>query len=183
MVRHAESPFVFGAERTRELSEEGKLAAKQVATHLLDKNIDVIVSSSYTRAIQTVQHLASHQGLTISEYDELRERPIKGLDYKLPSNEITEAIKQSFEDKEYCLPGGESTLQAQNRSIPIIKQLLQQYKGKHIVIGTHGNIMTIIMNYFNSQYGYDFWNSTSKPDIYELVFDQEELINVQRLWK
>jgi 2,3-bisphosphoglycerate-dependent phosphoglycerate mutase len=91
MIRHAESPFVFGAERTRELSVEGKLAAKKIKELLMDKDIDIIVSSSYTRAIQTVQDLASHKGLTITEYEELRERPIKGLDYKLPAHEISEA--------------------------------------------------------------------------------------------
>ncbi|MDM5155133.1 histidine phosphatase family protein [Bacillus sp. DX1.1] len=182
MVRHAKSPFKFGEEKTRRLSKEGEIDAKKVTELLIDKDIDVIVSSSYTRAVQTVQALAMHKGLTIKEYDELKEGPIKGLDYKLSEDEILEAIKLSFEDKNYCLSGGESTLQAQNRSIPIIKNLLKDYEGKNIVIGTHGNIMTIIMNYFDDRYGYDFWKSTSKPDIYKLEFKNESLIKVKRLW-
>jgi 2,3-bisphosphoglycerate-dependent phosphoglycerate mutase len=97
-------------------------------------------------------------------------------------NSFGKFVKLSFEDKEFCLLGGESTLQAQNRAIPIVKHLLHDYEGKNIVIGTHGNIMTIIMNYFDDRYGYSFWESTSKPDIYELVFDKEKLIDVKRLW-
>ncbi|WP_267917526.1 hypothetical protein [Lederbergia citrisecunda] len=42
--------------------------------------------------------------------------------------------------------------------------------------------MTIIMNYFNQQYGFDFWRSTTKPDIYRLVFSNELLLNVTRIW-
>lgn len=182
MVRHAESPYKFGEERTRGLSKKGEADAKKVTELLIDKDIDIIASSSYTRAVQTVQELAFKKELTIKEYEELKERPIKGLDYKLHEQEILGAIKLSFENKEYCLPGGESTLQAQNRAIPIIKQLLKDYKGKNIVIGTHGNIMTIIMNYFDDRYGYRFWKSTSKPDIYRLDFNNESLIEVKRLW-
>ncbi len=182
MVRHAKSPFIFGKERTRGLSNEGQINANKVTELLKDKQIDVIVSSPYTRAIQTVQGLATCKRLTIKKYEELRERPIKGLNYKVSEQEMLEAIKLSFEDKEYCLVEGESTLQAQNRSIPIVRQLLKEYEGRNIVIGTHGNIMTIIMNYFDGRYGYDFWESTSKPDIYRLVFNNENLIEVERLW-
>jgi 2,3-bisphosphoglycerate-dependent phosphoglycerate mutase len=56
MVRHAESPFVFGEERSRGLSDEGLEDAKRVADVLDDVNIDCVVSSTYTRAIQTVQY-------------------------------------------------------------------------------------------------------------------------------
>lgn len=71
----------------------------------------------------------------------------------------------------------------QNRSLPIIKSILNNYEGKTIIIGTHGNVMTIIMNYFNSEYGYDFWKSTTKPDIYKLTFSKIKLLEVQRIWK
>ncbi len=183
MVRHAESPFKFGEEKTRGLSKEGEMDAKKVTKILNNKKIDLIVSSTYTRAIQTVQELAVYKGLNVREYEELRERPIKGLDYKLSEEELTEAIRLSFENKEYCLQGGESTYMAQKRSIPIIMKLLKDYQEKNIVIGTHGNIMTIIMNYFENSYGYDFWKSTSKPDIYRLDFDNNCcLLEVERIW-
>ena len=58
-----------------------------------------------------------------------------------------------------------------------------QDNGQKIAIGTHGNIMTIILNYFDKNYGYDFWLQTSKPDIYKLEFDGIELLRVNRLWE
>jgi 2,3-bisphosphoglycerate-dependent phosphoglycerate mutase len=64
------------------------------------------------------------------------------------------------------MPEGETTRQAQERAIPIILKLLSDYEGKKIVIGTHGNIMTIILKYFDTNYGFEFWKQTSKPDIY-----------------
>ncbi|MUT64740.1 histidine phosphatase family protein [Paenibacillus sp. NEAU-GSW1] len=182
MVRHAESPFEFGQERTRGLSEEGFIAAKRVAQFFETIKIDHIASSSYTRAKQTVQYIAEQKSLDIFDYEGLIERPIKGLDYKASWDVLEEAIRRSFADKDFSLKGGESTRKAQERSIPIIESFLEKREGESIVIGTHGNIMTIIMNYYDTAYGFDFWKSTSKPDIYKLTFDRNQLELVERIW-
>jgi 2,3-bisphosphoglycerate-dependent phosphoglycerate mutase len=182
MVRHAESPFEFGQEKTRGLSEEGFEASRRVADILADVEIDHIVSSSYTRAIQTVQCLADRKGLPVIGYEELKERPIKGLDYKAPWEELVVAIERSFVDLDYVLEGGESTRETQQRAIPVIEELLREYSGKSVVIGTHGNIMVAIMNYYDKNYGFEFWNRTSKPDIYKMTFTQNQLESVERLW-
>ncbi len=42
--------------------------------------------------------------------------------------------------------------------------------------------MTIILNYFDKKYGYEFFEQTSKPDIYKLEFEELELTHVERLW-
>jgi 2,3-bisphosphoglycerate-dependent phosphoglycerate mutase len=182
-VRHAVSPFVFGNERTRGLSEAGKLAAYKVAEMLMDENINVITSSTYTRAIETVKLLADQLNKPIIEFEELRERSIKGLYYKLTEQELLAGIELSFEDIDFCLEGGETTSEAQNRAIPILENLLIEYAGQKIAIGTHGNIMTIILKYYDNSYGYAFWQQTSKPDIYRLTFEDQKLNAVERIWK
>jgi 2,3-bisphosphoglycerate-dependent phosphoglycerate mutase len=117
------------------------------------------------------------------EFDELRERPIASLEYEVAEAELVAAIEISFADIDYCLADGETTREAQNRAVPVIKKLLTEYQGKKIVIGTHGNIMTILLKYFDNKYGMEFWKQTTKPDIYKLKFDAEKLIKVVRLWK
>lgn len=182
MVRHAESPFVFGQERTRGLSPEGFAAARRVAELLADVEVHHMVSSPYARAKQTIQFLADQKSLEIVEYEELIERPIKGLDYKAPWEELYAAIRLSFEDKDYAMEGGESTRKVQQRSIPVMESLLQERQGQTIVIGTHGNIMTIIMNYYDETYGFAFWDAASMPDIYKLTFEGNRLEAVDRVW-
>lgn len=182
MIRHAKSPFVFGQERTRKLSEQGERDAIKITKLMGQKEIDVIVSSPYTRAIQTIEGIASANNIEIKLYEELRERQLKGA-YKLPDEEIQQALKKSYEDIDFYLSGGESIRDVQNRALPVIKNLLNKYEGQKIVIGTHGNVMTIIMNYYDSKYGYEFWKSISKPDIYELTFYKKELQRVERMWE
>lgn len=183
LVRHAESPHLFGQERTRGLSPEGFAAAKRVAELFTDVDVHYIASSSYTRAVQTVQYIAEQKSRNIVAYDELVERPIKGLDYQVSWDTLLEGIRKSFDDIDFALEGGESTRSALQRSIPVIEKLLKEYCGKNIVIGTHGNIMTVILNHYDNTYGFDFWNSTSKPDIYKLTFDGNLLKQIDRVWK
>lgn len=183
MVRHAESPYVFGKERSRGISPEGAIEAKKAADLLESDVIHYVCSSSYARARETVQELANRKKLPIVEFDELIERAILGLEVNAPWDEIVEAIKRSFEDYDYAMPGGETTRAAQQRAIPVIERLLEEHAGKSIAIGTHGNIMAIIMNYYDSSYGYEFWQSTSKPDIYRMTFEGRRLLGVERVWK
>jgi 2,3-bisphosphoglycerate-dependent phosphoglycerate mutase len=56
------------------LSESGHRAAQRIADLLQDRGIALIVSSPYTRAVQTVQPLADRLGISIQVDAELRER-------------------------------------------------------------------------------------------------------------
>ena len=104
MIRHAESPFILGEERTRKLSEDGEIEAEKVAKLMLSEKIDVIVSSPFARSIQTIEAIATTQNLEIKLYEELRERMIKG-NYQLPWEEVEPAIKKSFEDRGLLFTG------------------------------------------------------------------------------
>jgi len=183
MVRHAESPFVFGQERERGLSPEGVADARRVAECFADLDVHYMASSPYARAVQTIEFVAEQKSLPIVEYEAFIERPIKGLDYKSSWDVLQEAIRTSFTDHDFALEGGESTRSAQQRAIPVLEMILQQHQGESIVIGTHGNIMTIMMNYYDASYGFDFWESTSKPDIYRMTFQRDRLESIERIWK
>ncbi|MNN92279.1 hypothetical protein D3C81_2105360 [compost metagenome] len=64
-----------------------------------------------------------------------------------------------------------------------MKEIIKSYRGQKIAIGTHGLVMTLMMGYFDDQYGYEFLMKTSKPDIYRMEFNDEELLETQRIYK
>ncbi len=43
--------------------------------------------------------------------------------------------------------------------------------------------MTLMMEHFDRKFDYDFLMNMTKPDIYKMTFDNEKLIDVQRVWK
>lgn len=181
MVRHAESPYTEGTERTRGLTLKGKGNAAQITEILKDEGIHTIFSSPYARAVLTLEGLATALGIDIQIMEDLRERHFS--DDHIRDEEFIPASKRMFEDPDYALPGGESNTVCQNRAVYVFKQILEEYQGKKVAIGTHGHVMTLMMNYFDASYGFDFSNQTSKPDIYKLEFEGMELEQVTRLWE
>ncbi|WP_409252597.1 histidine phosphatase family protein [Bacillus sp. SCS-153A] len=181
MVRHAHSVFNLEEEETRGLSVQGMKDAERVKELLLDEKIDAVYSSSYTRAIQTVQDLADVHNLHVQLDERFRERDLAAKDYVLKNPE--KAMQKVFAHPDLSLPGGESNNEVKARGTAALKELLQKHKGQSVAVGIHGHIMTITMGAFNPAYGtFEFWKSTTKPDIYKLVFEGEELQSVSRMW-
>ena len=175
-VRHAHSTYTK-EERERPLSEKGNLDAENV-THLLkDKHIDVVISSPYKRAIQTVQGIANTYNVTIQIEEDLRERLLSSE----PVADFNDAIENVWEDWSFAYEGGESNDVAQRRAVICMQSILKKYKGKNIVIGTHGNIMVLLMNYFDSRYDLQFWKTLHMPDVYKLTFDNNCFSSAERI--
>lgn len=177
-VRHAESPFVEGEERARGLSPEGSLAAEQVKRLLLNEDVDVMISSSYQRAKDTIQPLADTLALPVKEYEDLRERKVGDFQ----GHSFLDAKEKLFQDFAYSFPGGESSTAAQSRAIRVIEEILNAHIGKRIVIGTHGDIMTLMLNHYDQRFDYHFWQGTTMPDIYRVEFEEGRLVHIARLW-
>ncbi len=180
MVRHGESPYNEGNERTRGLTPKGKIDIEKVTKLLIGEGIDMIISSPYTRAILSVEGLAEHLNLDIKVFEDLRERHF--AEEIIENAELMSSIRESFNDLNSTLPGGESNADCQKREISVLKPILKEHKGKKIAIGTHGLVMTLMMNHFDPAYGLEFLNQLKKPDIYKMLFEDLELKEVTRLW-
>jgi len=177
-IRHAHSTYTK-EERERPLSEKGLLDTQHV-THLLkDKHVDVVISSPYKRAMQTVQGIANTYNISIQIEEDLRERLLSTE----PVQDFNDAMEKVWGDWNYAYEGGESNDIAQRRAVICMQSILKKYKGKNIVIGTHGNIMVLLMNYFDSKYDFQFWKTIQMPDVYKLTFDNNRFISAERIEK
>ncbi len=177
-IRHAHSSYTPD-EWERPLSEKGNNDAERILALIQPDNIDVVVSSPYKRAVQTVEGVAQHYNLEIEIFEDLKERKLTGK----PAEDFTAAITKVWEEPNFAWEGSESNMEAQARGVKVIQHLLKKYEGKNVAIGTHGNIMVLIMNHFDKQYDFSFWNGLDMPDIYKLRFDGEVLVGVSRLWE
>ncbi|MEH7459174.1 histidine phosphatase family protein [Bacillus sp. JJ1127] len=183
MVRHGESPKTEGNERTRGLTEKGKLDTYRITDILQEEGIDVFVSSPYNRSILTIQEFAKHLGQEVLVFEDLKERMFSAEDKRIIDEELLPLLKKSFSDPNFALTGGESNAVCQDRAVKVLKELLKTYRGQKVVLGTHGAVMTLMMGYYDNQYDLDFLLHTSKPDIYRMEFNGQELIEVKRLWE
>ena len=177
-VRHAHSIYTPD-ELERPLSERGVKDAERVTELLKKESINQVVSSPYRRAVQTVEGIAYLIGKEIEIVNDLRERKLSGE----AMEDFQAAITSVWEDENFSWEGGESNLKAQQRGVSAALHLLEKYPGKNIVVGTHGNIMVLIMNYFASRYDFQFWQNLEMPDIYQLTFKGTDLLKVKKGWK
>lgn len=180
-VRHGDSPKE-GDERTRGLTEQGILDAKRITSILIQEEVDTVVSSPYLRAIQTVEKVAQHIGKDVLVMEDLKERIFTSKNHRISDKELIPLLERSFSEPNYALEGGESNADCQKRAIRSIKELLENYRGKRVAIGTHGAVMTLVMQHFDSHYDLNFLHSTSKPDIYRMKFKENSLVDIKRLW-
>lgn len=176
-VRHAHSTYTPD-ELGRPLSERGFTDANTVTELLKREAIDYVYSSPYKRAIQTVEGVAKYIDKEIKLVDGFKERILA----EKPVEDFSVAITKVWEDYDFSWKGGESNRIAQKRGIHATLKVLESNIGRNVVIGTHGNIMVLIMNYFDNQYGFDFWKKLKMPDIYKLSFNGKKMIDVQRIW-
>ena len=177
-VRHAHSIYT-PEELTRPLSIRGLKDGEQITQLLSKESITHVISSPYKRAIQTVEGIANYSGLTISIDDGFIERKLSDISIE----NFDEVIFKYWENFDFSLSGGEAGYFAQGRGVQSLKNILNKYCGGNIAIGTHGNIMVLIMNYYDKKYNYDFWNNLNMPDIYKLSFEDGGLIDVKRIWE
>ncbi|PFB26415.1 histidine phosphatase family protein [Bacillus cereus] len=182
MVRHGESSKLEGSERTRGLTEKGSLDAHRVTDILKTEGIDTFISSPYKRAMLTIEKSADFYEKEVVVYENLKECMFLSEDKIISDKEVYPLVKKMFSDPDFALTEGESYKDCQRRVVKVLKEILMDFQGQKIVIGTHGLVMTLMMNYFDNQYGFEFLIHTSKPDVYKLEFNGEQLMNVERLW-
>ncbi|TCW57337.1 2,3-bisphosphoglycerate-dependent phosphoglycerate mutase [Bacillus thuringiensis] len=182
MVRYGESSKLEGSERTRGLTEKGSLDAHRVTDILKTEGIDTFISSPYKRAVLTIEKTANFYEKEILIYENLKECMFSSGDQVISDKEVYPLVKKMFSNHDFALMKGESYKDCQRRVVKVLKEILMDFQGQKIVIGTHGLVMTLMMNYFDKQYGFEFLIHTLKPDIYKLEFNDEQLLNIKKLW-
>ena len=169
-IRHAHSIYTSD-ELNRPLSNKGHCDALQVTNALTKERIDYVLSSPFKRAVQTVEGIATFHNKKIIIDERFKERLLSNS----PIDNFEEMVFKSWQNFNFSLIGGESNNNAQARGVQGIEDILSKYQSKNIVIGTHGNIMVLTMNYYDEKYDYLFWRNLDMPAIYKLSFDNKVL--------
>lgn len=71
----------------------------------------------------------------------------------------------------------------QARNINALRTVLEKYKDKTVVVGSHGTALSTIINYFDSSFGYDEFAEIKSlmPWIVKFVFCSGELQSIEAI--
>ena len=136
------------------LTPLGKKQAELLTEYILKTyRVDAVYSSPLSRAIETVEKIASRSGVVLNVCEGLRE--IDGGKWEgLSLREIAENYPQDAylwkTDIGRARPtGGESFAQVQARADKALRKIAEESADKTVVIGTHGGVIRSMQCLFN----------------------------------
>ncbi|TDQ36568.1 histidine phosphatase family protein [Aureibacillus halotolerans] len=174
LIRHCQAE---GQDSDAPLTETGRQQAEVLAAFFQELTVDAIVTSPYLRAIDTAVPLAKGKAIDFRIDDRLSERVLSAL----PITDWRNVLKETFVDHDLVYAGGESSREATARGIHALTAALQSVPSS-VAIVTHGNLFTLMLQAFDSSYGYKEWSTLSNPDVYKLWLPNQT-VQIERLWK
>lgn len=173
LVRHASAE---GQPIDAPLTEQGRKQALALVDFFKHKDIDIILSSPYKRAIETIKPLSNSKNVDINEDSRLGERVLSTVNFE----DWRDKLKQSFDDFDLVFEGGESHTAGMERAKALLEDVLCAQE-ENILLVSHGNMTTLLMRYFNESFGYDCLMEMTNPDVFEIVVSDEKAI-LKRIW-
>lgn len=171
IVRHCKA---VGQEASAPLTAVGLVQADRLADLLADRQIERIISSPYIRAKESAAPLAQHLKLQV----ELDERLVERVLCSGFMTDWQQHLEASFRDLDFCLQGGESSRAAMGRIVSVVDEI-EKRSAKTTLLATHGNLMALLLKYFDNAVGFTEWQKLTNPDVYRITLTQPP--RVQRL--
>lgn len=145
LIRHAETVDENGIRNTDEnsqminekeiLSVDGEEQAKKLSENDELKNLDMIWSSSYTRAKATAKYIANVNNLPFNLDSNLGERKLgnlKELGEFMKDKKTRDPSQEQLLDRTFRTSDGESAEQTRKRMNKFFDKILKEYEGKKL---------------------------------------------------
>lgn len=173
VVRHGSAE---GQPPEANLTEKGRLQAETLADFFTKIKVDRIISSPFLRAVQTIEPFSKRCNVNVGIDYRLSERILSTKD--LP--DWIDKLKATFEDLDLKFDGGESSKEAMNRAVGVIDEILKSEVETTIIV-THGNLLSLLLKYYQDVYGFNEWKQLTNPDVYLLCVNGNEVM-IERKW-
>jgi 2,3-bisphosphoglycerate-dependent phosphoglycerate mutase len=174
LIRHCEAA---GQAADAALTAEGVLQAEALGEFLSGVPVGQIVSSPFTRALRSIEPLASRLGVGVRLDDRLIEAALSTIDHP----DWLDKLRKTFLDLSLSFEGGESSQAATDRAMAAINDALEAGPDPTVVV-THGRLMTLIVKYFDPKYGFEEWQDLTTPDVFRIVINGDTY-QIERIWR
>lgn len=170
------------------LSVKGEKKAEKLSLIQEMKNIDVVISSNYVRAMSTAKYIAEQNNKELNIIEPFGERKFGITSWdQLP----TGFEKRQIEEPTFKMENGESQKEVAERMYKALTKVLTKNKGKRIAIVSHATAITFLFMklgqykdnciYFKDNVIIDKnfrWNA---PEVFQLQFTNDELITITNI--
>lgn len=174
------------------LSVRGEEKAKLMSEKEELKNIDILYSSHYVRAMSTAKYIAENNNIKLNVEERLGERKFGVTDL---SEMPEDFFERQFTNWDYKLENGESLNEVKLRITDAFNEIINNNKGKNIAIISHGTALSCLFkNYceviynkatdllnisYNNKLVFD--GNWGAPELFKLTFEETNLIEIENI--
>lgn len=138
------------------LTEAGIERAKELRERVKDMNIDVIYSSPIERALDTANIIKGHKDIEVITDDGLMEMCFGDYEGRRTDEVMMENPEWDIDlimhgDTELCAPNGENLGAVRARVRDAMNKIIDENRGKSVLVVTHGITLKALMYYFNDK--------------------------------
>lgn len=201
LIRHAETVDENGIRNTSEdsqlinekeiLSVKGEEQARKLSENKELQNLDIIWSSSYTRAKATAKYIAKVNNLPFNLDNDLSERKLgnlKELGEFMKDKATRDPSQEQLLDRTFRTSDGESAEQTRERMNNFFNKILKEYCGKKIAVVSHGgSVKFFLLNWCKVNEDVKLVYNDKKvlniksPCLLKLTFKQNELVDLEQI--
>ncbi|SDN47966.1 2,3-bisphosphoglycerate-dependent phosphoglycerate mutase [Psychrobacillus sp. OK028] len=173
LIRHCQAK---GQEPSAGLTNVGREKALELVPILEKFNIDHIISSPYKRAVQTIKPFSESKRIPIIIDDNLQERVLSADSME----DWLEKLERTFLERDLTFSGGESSIQALTRIREVVDEVFENQQMRNVAIVSHGNILSLLINHYETTFGFAQWQQMKNPDIFVLE-KVNDIIHIKRI--
>jgi 2,3-bisphosphoglycerate-dependent phosphoglycerate mutase len=173
LIRHAQSHPSRNLEESQwPLSRVGADQAEKLSGLLESIEIAKLYSSPYIRCLSTITPYSKRRRLDVLVRSSLRERNVAGG----VRDDFRDVWLRSWEDFSFALPGCETSFAAQDRFIRGVRKIVEDEAGSSIAVCAHGNVMGLLLNHLDANYGRAETDLMRTPDVVKLIGKGDALV-------
>lgn len=137
-----------------ELTDKGRFQALQLGRRMENVNIDVVYSSSSSRAFHTAKLILGERKIDIIKLDELKE-----MNFGIWEGMLFDDIQEEYPDEHYAFWNtphllkkcpGESFEAFKSRVAKTIEGIIKENEGRDILVVAHALVVKFIMSHFEN---------------------------------
>lgn len=127
------------------LSEQGQARTRAFALAIADHGVEVLVSSSERKAIDTAAILSAALGLSVAAADDLGENDRSATGF-LPPAEFERTADRFFARPGESVRGWETAADAQRRIVGAVRRISSAQPDRRIALVAHGAVGSLLLS-------------------------------------
>jgi broad specificity phosphatase PhoE len=173
-IRHSQSRLEAGVPAIQwQLTAEGRRRCIPLATALVPYNLDLVITSTELKAIQTGEIVADRLGIPCQVEQDLHEHERQTAPYFESQTAFQHAVIALFDRPTELIFGEETAQQALERFTGAVEAVLATNHRENIAIVTHGTVLSLFISQLTGCAATPFWRGLGMPAI--IVFSLPEM--------